>query len=209
MKRIFFFIIYLPILIYGEEIPSFPPLVKKAENSVVKIAVNNNIFSKDFEIGVGTGIIISSTSIVTNLHVVAKLRSKDSEISIRTKDGAFVKFKRIKRTFALYDLAELEVEVVNASGLTFGSLSSDKVYAFGYPKEGKSWQIRGENVKQQNINYTFSADSYINKGSSGGPILNDKGEIVGIIHSAGGNYLLATPVKHLSELLQQPPLGLV
>ena len=104
MKMIFFLIIYLPILIYGEEISSFPPLVKKAENSVVRIAVNSNVFSKDIEKEIGTGFVISSTSIVTNLHVVARLSSKDSEISIRTKEGAFVKFKRIKRISALHDL---------------------------------------------------------------------------------------------------------
>ena len=205
---IFFLAIYLSTPIYGKEIPSFPPLAKKAENSIVRIAINSNVFSKNIERSAGTGFVISPTSIVTNLHVIARLSSKDSEISIRTKEGAFVKFKRIKRISALHDLAELEVEVVNAPGLTFGSLSSDEVYAFGHPKEGKSWQIRGESIKRFDTNYNFQINCYTPKGASGGPVLNNEGKVVGILHSATQYSASATLVKYLSELLQQPPLPL-
>ena len=206
MKMIFFFIIYLSTPIYGEEISSFPPLAQKAENSIVRIAINS--ISKDIEQSAGTSFVISSTSIITNLHVIASLSLKNSEISIRTKEGAFIKFKRIKRISALHDLAELEVEVVNAPGLTFGSLSSDEVYIFAHPKKGKSWQIKGENIKQFDTYYSFSVNRYKPKGASGSPALNNEGKVVGILRAATEYSVSATPVKYLNELLQQPPLAL-
>ena len=100
------------------------------------------------------------------------------------------------------------MEVVNAPGLTFGSLSSDEVYAFGHPKEDKSWQIRGESIKRFDTNYNFSISCYKPKGASGGPVLNNEGKVVGILHSATQYSASATPVKYLNELLQQPLLPL-
>ncbi len=148
--------------------------------------------------GIGSGVIIDASGIVlTNNHVVAG----DGEITVRTHDG---------RTFIASDvwtdpktdLAVVKIE--NASGLVAATLGDsdqaeigDWVIALGQPFGLESTVTAGIiSAKHRGIGITarenfLQTDAAINPGNSGGPLVNLRGEVIGIntaIHSrSGGN----------------------
>jgi len=112
------------------------------------------------------------------------------------------------------DLAIIRVSNVDAPALSLGR--SDKVqigesvYVAGNPigflegtfSNGIISGVREFRVGSERIQITAP----ISKGSSGGPVLNSKGEVIGVavsIITAGQNLNFAIPSNYLSELLNK------
>ena len=148
--------------------------------------------------GIGTGVVIDSSGIViTNHHVVAN----SDELRVRTHDGREFSVKRIMSD-PKTDIAVLELN--NASDLTaatFGdsdqSAVGEWVLALGQPFGLENSVTAGIiSAKQRGIGIAdresfIQTDAAINPGNSGGPLVNLRGEVIGIntaIHSkSGGN----------------------
>ena len=156
----------------------------------------------------GSGFFIGRGLIATNFHVVEKgTRGTFKQVG---KD----KWYNIKDTIKMdkqRDLVILNVSDIGTPALPLGN--SDKVqigqsvYAVGNPigfldgtfAPGFVSSIRG---KEPNRHIQITAP--ISKGSSGGPLLNDKGQVIGIVVGAiedGQNLNFAIPSNYLSELL--------
>jgi len=155
---------------------------------------------------VGTGSIIREDGlIITNAHVFIKQDSKKlkSDIAIFLKpdrvtgnhkkdlsqkykgrmvsyniplDLALVKIVDINRPLARVDFAEAENVVIG-----------DKVYAIGHPEQGGLWSLTTGVISAFRVNYggvpgkdLFQTDASINRGNSGGPLLDEEGVMVGI-----------------------------
>lgn len=148
--------------------------------------------------GIGSGVIIDDSGIVlTNNHVVAG----EGEITVRTHDGR--KFVATEVwTDPQSDLAVVKIE--NASDLVAATLGNsdhveigDWVLALGQPFGLESTVTAGIiSAKHRGIGIAarenfLQTDAAINPGNSGGPLVNLRGEVVGIntaIHSrSGGN----------------------
>jgi serine protease Do len=147
--------------------------------------------------GIGSGVIIDSSGVIlTNNHVVAG----GGEVTVRTHDG---------REFVATNVwtdpkTDLAVVKVDASGLAAATLGDsdrvsigDWVMALGQPFGLESTVTAGIiSAKHRGIGITarenfLQTDAAINPGNSGGPLVNLRGEVVGIntaIHSrSGGN----------------------
>lgn len=166
--------------------------------------------------GVGSGFFINENTFITNRHVSTQLALRKSVIKL--KDGTEVRV--IKKLFedSSCDLAALETSRTN----NFLTISNDatageKVYAIGNPTS--TFNIYEFTITDGIINnityeeipfkeYPISAkvilhSATLNRGNSGGPLLNSKGELVGInsyIHTRGNNQYIAI---HLTELIHQ------
>ena len=71
----------------------------------------------------------------------------------------------------------------------------------GTPSWGTVTSIREVNSKKR-----FQIDAAVSKGSSGGPLLNDRGEVIGIIVSGvkeGLDLNFAIPSNYLKELIEK------
>jgi serine protease Do len=155
---------------------------------------------------VGTGSIIRADGLViTNAHIFTKKGTTKlkSEISI------FLKPKRVtgnhKKDLALrykgkilaYDVP-LDLALVKIAGLD-SPLSSiefadsqvvdigDEVYAIGHPEQGGLWSLTTGVISAYRQDYggihgknLFQTDASINRGNSGGPLLDENGYMVGI-----------------------------
>ena len=148
--------------------------------------------------GIGSGVIIDESGIIlTNNHVVAG----DGEISVRTHDGRTFIANNVW-TDPESDLAVIKID--NASELVAATLGDsdqveigDWVLALGQPFGLESTVTAGIiSAKHRGIGITarenfLQTDAAINPGNSGGPLVNLRGEVVGIntaIHSrSGGN----------------------
>jgi len=155
---------------------------------------------------VGTGSIIREDGlIITNAHVFIRQGSKKlkSDIAIFLKpdrvtgnhkkdlsqkykgrmvsydiplDLALVKIVDIDRPLARVDFAEAENVGIG-----------DKVYAIGHPEQGGLWSLTTGVISAFRVNYggvpgkdLFQTDASINRGNSGGPLLDEEGVMVGI-----------------------------
>jgi serine protease Do len=162
----------------------------------------------------GSGVIISSTGeILTNYHVIASMGGGDNTLEVKTSD-----LKTYKATVLGKD-KELDIALIkiDATHLPFAKLGeSDSlrigewVVAIGNPFGLEHTVTQGIiSAKGRKLDTGVSSflqtDAAINRGNSGGPLLNLKGEIVGIntaINPAGQNIGFAVPISQVNRILK-------
>lgn len=166
--------------------------------------------------GVGCGFIIESKGlIVTNNHVV----DGASAVKVTLTDGRTFDAK-VVGTDPVSDVALIKVDSANAlPAVGFGSSNDiqvgDDVMAVGNPFGLSSTVTRGViSAKARDIgsgvydNY-LQTDAAINKGNSGGPLLNDAGQVVGmntaILSPSGGSIGIgfAVPSDEVQKIVAQ------
>lgn len=184
---------------YG--IPVTQTVAKKATAGVVGItverAVRNNLFdrNRETEVGFGSGVVVSSDGyILTNYHVAG---GKSNRIIVSFADGRNVDGVVVWSDPVL-DLAAVKVNLTGLTALPLGDATALEVgehaIAIGNPL-GLDFQRSVTSGIISALNRTISietesgtnfmedliqTDASINPGNSGGPLLNAKGEVVGI-----------------------------
>ncbi len=194
---------------------SFADLVGNANQSVVSIATRGYVSSdksltKDGNIdslyaffidsyrnkkyrGLGSGFVVSQDGyIVTNYHVVRDVES----ITVHFLNGSFYKTK-LDSYDEISDIALLKAEgAVNLPALRFGDSNrvraGDWILAVGSPFGlGFSVSFGVISAKDRFISRSFvkflQTDAAINRGNSGGPMINMLGEVIGINTSMASN----------------------
>jgi len=165
--------------------------IEIAKHSVVLIEVTG-----DSSAGSGTGIILSENGyIATNHHVV----DGGTNIRVRFYDGTYAT-ATLRGSSEVDDLAVIKVDKSNLIPATFASSADcyvgQTVYAIGNPsgpdmawtttrgcisyvnRELKIYKEDGTLEKKLKM---IQTDAMVNPGNSGGPLVNAKGEVVGII----------------------------
>ncbi len=158
----------------------------------------------------GSGFVIHDGHIATNHHVIdnmwigsAKLAGKEEIYPVET----------IQVVDKARDLAIIKVVGIDAPALPLGDSDTvqidDKVYIAGNPRglevlfsAGIISAIRGDSTGK-----LFQMTAPISQGSSGGPIFNEKGEVVGVslLTFRDGQHLnFAVPVNYLKTLANIP-----
>lgn len=141
----------------------------------------------------GSGVIVSKEGhILTNYHVVAKV----DEILVQLNDGRAPYPARIIGGDEISDVAVIQIDAKGLKPLPLGDSDNVKVgqlvFAVGNPfglQETVTKGIisaTGRVTDEFGIEY-FQTEAVINPGNSGGPLINIRGEIIGI-NTAIGNY---------------------
>ena len=163
-------------------------------------------------ISTGSGFVLEGDRVVTNLHVVeGVLRGYVKRV------GRYSRQHRITGIIAMdrdQDLAVLSVVGIDAPPLRLAYHRKvsvgERVYVAGNPigflegtfSDGLVSGIRDLDVDRQ----WLQISAPISEGSSGGPVLNRQGEVIGIAVAhltVGQNLNFAIPVKYLTDLLEQ------
>ena len=167
-------------------------LVENVQKSVVSISVNIVSRGRFFfaDEGSGTGIIISNDGyIVTNYHVI----QNTSDIEVSLSDGRNYSAE-IVGLDVLTDLAVIKIEADNLSTIKFGESGvlrpGDWVFTIGNAlglRGGPSVTFgiisgvgRTVQTERGDLYDMIQTDAAINQGNSGGPLVNHKGEVIGI-----------------------------
>lgn len=172
------------------------------------------------EIGGGTAFFVSDDGLLlTNAHVVSE---KDADYTVLTNDGKRYSAKVLARDTSR-DLAILKVEGGPFPTLKFGD--SDKLQigqtviaignALGEFKNtvsvgvisglGRKVTASGGGVVET-IEDVIQTDAAINRGNSGGPLLNLKGEVIGVnfaMASGAENIGFAIPINQAKRNIEQ------
>lgn len=185
-----------------------PAIAKAANGAVVSIVMSD----KDGNpIAQGSGFLVSKDGLIlTNYHVIAE----GTSALVKLPDGAFY----IVDGVVAFDKAR-DVAVIKAHGENFGTLTlgdSDRVQvgqevvAIGNPLSLESTVSNGivssiRTVEDEGGKY-LQITAPISPGSSGGPLFNMAGEVVGIttMYIKGGENLnFAIPINDAKPLLLQ------
>lgn len=176
-------------------LPSIADVVEKAYPGVVTITTEqyvSDIFSRQItQTGAGSGWVLDKNGIiVTNNHVVQGA----AKIMIQFADGRSYEgnSSNVSRD-PLTDLAIIKVDLTDLPAATIGNSSilrvGDWVVAIGNPLgkgiRAKEGTISGVKVflsmdEEESLYDLIETSAAINPGNSGGPLLNMKGEVVGI-----------------------------
>ena len=154
----------------------------------------------------GTGSIIRDDGLViTNAHILAR---KDSQELLSTV-SVFLKPDRVTGSHRLdlsrryhgkivaydlpLDLALIRITDVDVPLTTLDFGDSDKVvigdqaYAIGHPEQGGLWSLTTGVISAQRQDFggvigkdLFQTEASINRGNSGGPLLDEKGAMIGV-----------------------------
>jgi S1-C subfamily serine protease len=155
----------------------------------------------------GSGFFASDGIVATNLHVIegaakayVKLVGKETMYDV---DG-IVGLDRDN------DLVLLEVRGTKAPPLLLGNAHQvavgDQVYVVGNPEglEGTLSQGLVSGIRRLDSKTLFQISAPISHGSSGGPVLNSEGKVIGVavaILEGGQNLNFAVPISYLGTTL--------
>lgn len=196
--------------------------VSPAVVNITSTTIQYDFFFNVFPVqGSGSGFLIDDQgSILTNFHVISGARSIEVTLSDRTRHPA----KLIGRD-RLSDLAVIKIS--DRKGLPFVKLGSSdnlqvgqKVLAIGNPFGFQGTlttgviSALGRSIRDQDgrlLEDLIQSDAAINPGNSGGPLLNSRGQVIGIntaIFGPGTNvgigFAIPATAAHeiLADLLQ-------
>lgn len=194
-------------------------IYRDVTNAVVHIASKEKVNLTYDEItpesGIGTGIIISQDGqILTNYHVIADSNQIDVTLNNGQKAQA-----TLVGTAPQLDLAVIKIDL-GETPLTVAKLGDSdelmvgqKVMAIGNPLAYHNTLSVGvvssldrtlEDLSLELKGKIIQTDAAINPGSSGGPLLNSSGEVVGInaaIATEGQNVGFAIPINAAKQIL--------
>jgi len=173
------------------------------------------------KIGGGSGFIVSSDGLIlTNYHVVEE---ENVDYTVILSNGKEYKAKILARD-QVYDLAILKIEEKSLQPLPLGDSDKlevgQKVIAIGYALgelpntvslgiiSGLKRDIvaQGSSGRVERIKEAIQTDAAINLGNSGGPLLNLKGEVIGInvaMAPEAQNIGFAIPINRAKKVIEE------
>ena len=195
---------------------NFVEIVTQTSKSVILILAHDEAGAM---VSQGSGFVISEDGVaVTNVHVLEKA----SSAVVKFLDGAYyeilgvtaidcnadlavIKLKSANKKFSYLRLANPESIKIGDSVFSIGNpltSSIDAVTTEGTVSKGIISGMRSWGEQEVNVLQTTAP---ISSGSSGGPLMNEKGDVIGVVTfeiSMGQNLNFAVALNHLTPLLQ-------
>jgi Do/DeqQ family serine protease len=200
----------LPAVVDGEPLPSIAPMLERATPAVVNIAttkavrveenplLNDPFFRRFFDLperkqrrqssSLGSGVVVDARQglVLTNHHVI----DKADEIEVTLKDGRKLKAQLVGSD-AETDIAVLRIPAERLSAIPLGDSDrlrvGDFVVAIGNPfalgqtvTSGIVSALGRSGLGIEGYENFIQTDASINPGNSGGPLVNLRGQLVGI-----------------------------
>ena len=203
-------LLYAVLLVYAvvsqAQAQTAQKIAKKAFRSTVLLVMED---ANGQPLALGSGFFVREGEIASNLHVVegasrgyAKLVGQEAKLNIQG----------ITAIDAKRDLVILKVFAKTLPVLALGDSEAaqvgEQIYAVGNPKglEGTFSQGIISSVRNLGTDKLLQITAPISPGSSGGPVLNAKAEVIGVsvaTFKGGQNLNFAIPSAYLKELLEK------
>ena len=181
-------------------------IAKKAFGSTVLLVMED---ANGQPLSLGSGFFVGAGEIASNLHVVeGAVRGYAKLVGQETKHD----LEGITAVDSRRDLVVIKIAVAGSPVLPLSNSDAvqvgEPVYAVGNPQglEGTFSQGVVSNIREVDTDKLLQITAPISPGSSGGPVLNHKGEVVGVsvaTFRGGQNLNFAIPSNYLKLLLEE------
>jgi S1-C subfamily serine protease len=188
----------------SQRTPSLPELARSVSPAVVVIETSDK---NGNPLAQGSGFVVDANGLIaTNLHVIKGAYSA----SVTLANGDTYDTVLVADADARKDLALLQIKAVDLKPVRFGDSDSvqvgQHVVAVGNPSGLANSVSDGivSAVRQLEGMRVLQISAPISHGSSGGPLLNDSGEVIGVTQATveGQNLNLAVPANYLKPMLR-------
>jgi serine protease Do len=191
------------------------------QNSGIMVPVFKQVGTKSQEIGAGTGFLVRSDGyIVTNKHVVS---DPQASYTVLLSSGQKKTAKVIYQD-STHDIAVIKIDGTGYTTLPIGDSSNielgQSIVAIGnalgeYNNSvsvgiisglNRTIEAQDNNGNVETLSDIIQTDVAINRGNSGGPLLDLDGKVVGInvaIDQGGNNIAFAIPVNVINPILSK------
>lgn len=179
-------------------------IARKAFGSTVLLVMED---ANGQPLSLGSGFFVRNGEIASNLHVVeGAARGYAKVVGQKTKHD----IQGITAVDPERDLVVLKISATGSPALALGSSDDvqvgESVYAVGNPQglEGTFSQGIVSSIREVGADKLLQITAPISPGSSGGPVLNGKGEVIGVsvaTFRGGQNLNFAIPSSYLKMLL--------
>ena len=185
-----------------------PQIAEKALAATVSLEMRDR---KGAVLFTGSGFFVRPNLIATNYHVIEGAARGTAKLVDRHRTSTIEGITAIDKT---NDLALLKVTMQGIKSLSLGDsdtvLIGETVFVAGNPMGLEGTISEGIISSRRDVNITerFQMTAPISPGSSGGPVLNRKGQVIGVsvasYHGlAAQNLNFAIPSNYLKTLLAQ------
>lgn len=159
----------------------------------------------------GTGFAYDAHTLITNRHVV----EDSSELQVTTYDGRTIEVTAAS-VAAVADLAIITTEEAIGPGAVLAQedpVEGDAITVVGYPNGGQLTTVSGIVLGATGdplgaaLGTVLATTAPVEPGSSGSPVLNERGEVVGVIYAKNeAEQSFMVPVSLLRTLLDEDQL---
>jgi len=195
------FLVVLPSTVLAQ---TAQEIARKAFSSTVLLVMED---ANGQPLSLGSGFFVSNGEVASNLHVVeGAARGYAKIVGQKTKYD----IEGITAVDPERDLVLLKISGARAGAVALGNSESvqvgETVYAVGNPQglEGTFSQGIVSSIREVGNDKLLQITAPISPGSSGGPVLNGKGEVIGVsvaTFRGGQNLNFAIPSNYLKTLL--------
>jgi len=195
------FVLLQPISIYTQ---TAQQIVKKTFPSVVLLIMED---ANGQPLSIGSGFFVSTGEIASNLHVIEGAARGYVKL---IGENTIYDIEGITAIDPERDIVILKIATTGSHIITLGNSDlvqvGDVVYTIGNPQglEGTFSQGIVSSIREVGADKLIQITAPISPGSSGGPVLNVKGEVIGIsaaTFQGGQNLNFAIPSCYLNALL--------
>jgi len=189
---------------FGQSADTAKQVYSSSQDSVFLVYLNDSSGSPS---ALGSAFLVAPRLLVTNAHVA------EAGSPVLAVGPARIPLK-VLRTDDKNDMAILSLDVDLTSKplpLASGGLSpGEQIFAIGNPEGLEKTISQGivSALRKRGDRDLLQITSPISHGSSGGPILNAKGEVVGVavgMMEDGQNLNFAVPVAYVRSIIEQKP----
>jgi len=179
-------------------------IAKEVFPSIVMLLMEDN---NGQPLSLGSGFFVREDIVATNLHVIQGAAGGYAKIVGKKAKYGIAGYVAIDER---WDLILLKIKDANAPALSFGDSSKiavgDEIFAVGNPKGLEGTFSKGiiSAIRKIEEDTLLQITAPISPGSSGGPVLNNEGDVIGIsvaTFKGGQNLNFAIPASYLSKLL--------
>jgi serine protease Do len=189
----------LPVLAWSQRSPA---QIYQQANPAVVLLISHNAGNPQ-QRARGTGSVVAPNLILTNAHVVLDAERPFERIWVflsqeNQNDDLAQNFRDGRKAEVLHLDADLDLALLRVKDLPsdiqpllFGDSAQvqigDDVLAIGHPENGGLWSLTSGRIGARIRNsegvrgkHVFQTEASLNRGNSGGPLLNMLGELVGV-----------------------------
>ncbi|HEY9051505.1 MAG TPA: serine protease [Gammaproteobacteria bacterium] len=182
-------------------------LYRNLQDRIYQIQVID--LASDKKSSLGSGFLISDDGLIaTNYHVVADYIHTPDKYRIEYLDSAGSKGKLEMRDIdVIHDLAIVSSDIKGKKHLQISDVGLSKgarIFAIGNPHDLGMSIVEGtfNGLLEKSLYERILFSGSLNPGMSGGPALNQRGQVIGInVATAGNDLSFLVPVKYLQKMV--------